>query len=102
VARLHRASLNPLGGLDLGPDAVVWLPAPLIVAIIAVVMRDEVTKTLNLFLGYATFKDRLGGNPRRGILLAPGPPPACSPAGRPRRSRWPIRARPGRFTPEVS
>lgn len=26
-------------------------------------------KTLNLFLGYATFKDRLGGNPRRGILF---------------------------------
>ena len=81
---------------------MVWLPALLIVAIIAVVMllpmlgqgrsphltfrpeqidvglddvkglgplRDEVTKTLNLFLGYATFKDRLGGNPRRGILF---------------------------------
>ena len=99
---LTGASLNPLDGLDLGPDAVVWLPALLIVAIIAVVMllpmlgqgrsphltyrpeqidvglhdvkglgplRDEVTKTLNLFLGYATFKDRLGGNPRRGILF---------------------------------
>ena len=69
---------------------MVWLPAPLIVAIIAVVMRDEVTKTLNLFLGYATFKDRLGGNPRRGILLAPGPPqparPPAGPAGRGGRS----------------
>jgi ATP-dependent Zn protease len=32
-------------------------------------LRDEVVKTLNLFLGYATFKDRLGGNPRRGILF---------------------------------
>jgi cell division protease FtsH len=32
-------------------------------------VRDEVVKTLNLFLGYATFKDRLGGNPRRGILF---------------------------------
>ena len=32
-------------------------------------LREEVTKTLNLFLGYATFKDRLGGNPRRGILF---------------------------------
>jgi len=35
---LTGASLNPLDGLDLGPDAVVWLPALLIVAIIAVVM----------------------------------------------------------------
>jgi cell division protease FtsH len=28
--------------------------------------------------------------------------PACSPAARPRRPRWPIRAGTGRFTPEVS
>jgi cell division protease FtsH len=86
-------SLNPLDGLRRGPEAMLWLPALLIVLLIAVVMllpmlgqgrsphltyrpeqidvglRDEVTKTLNLFLGYATFKDRLGGNPRRGILF---------------------------------
>jgi cell division protease FtsH len=99
---LTGGSLNPLDGLRLGPDAMLWLPAVLIVVLIAVVMllpmlgqgrsphltyrpeqidvglddvkglgplRDEVTKTLNLFLGYATFKDRLGGNPRRGILF---------------------------------
>src|ERR671912_188424 len=99
---LTGGSLNPLDGLSLGPDAMLWLPAVLIVVVIAVVMllpmlgqgrsphltyrpeqidvgfddvkglgplRDEVTKTLNLFLGYATFKDRLGGNPRRGILF---------------------------------
>ena len=99
---LTGGSLNPLAGLDLGPDAMLWLPAVLIVVMIGVVMllpmagqgrsphltwrpeqidvglddvkglgplRDEVTKTLNLFLGYATFKDRLGGNPRRGILF---------------------------------
>src|SRR5215216_3261428 len=98
---LTGGSLNPLAGLDLGPDAMLWLPAVLIVVLIGVVMllpmagqgrsphltwrpeqievglddvkglgplRDELTKTLNLFLGYATFKDRLGGNPRRGIL----------------------------------
>jgi hypothetical protein len=35
---LTGASLNPLDGLNLGPDAVVWLPALLIVVIIAVVM----------------------------------------------------------------
>jgi cell division protease FtsH len=98
---LTGGSLNPLDGLRLGSDAMLWLPMVLIV-LIAVVMllpmlgqgrsphltfrpeqidvglddvkglgplRDEVTKTLNLFLGYATFKDRLGGNPRRGILF---------------------------------
>src|SRR5215211_5466499 len=99
---LTGGSLNPLRSVDLGPDAMLWLPAVLIVVLIGVVMllpmagqgrsphltwrpeqidvglddvkglgplRDEVTKTLNLFLGYATFKDRLGGNPRRGILF---------------------------------
>jgi len=95
-------SLNPLGGVSLGPDAMFWLPMVLVVVVICVAMllpmlgqgrsphllyrpeqidvglddvkglatlRDEVVKTLNLFLGYATFKDRLGGNPRRGILF---------------------------------
>jgi len=35
---------------------------------------DEVVKTLNTFLGYALYRDRLGGNPRRGLLFegAPG------------------------------
>ena len=35
---------------------------------------DEVVKTLNTFLGYAMYRDRLGGNPRRGLLFegAPG------------------------------
>jgi ATP-dependent Zn protease len=34
---------------------------------------DEVTRTLDVFLGYATFRGQLGGNPRRGILFE-GPP----------------------------
>ena len=34
---------------------------------------DEVVRTLSVFLGYATFRDQLGGNPRRGILFE-GPP----------------------------
>ncbi|MHB8511276.1 MAG: AAA family ATPase [Actinomycetota bacterium] len=34
---------------------------------------DEVVRTLNVFLGYATFRDKLGGNPRRGVLFE-GPP----------------------------
>jgi cell division protease FtsH len=99
---LSGGSLNPFDGISLGPEVVLWLPAVLIVLLIAMVMllpmlgqgrsphltyrpeqidvglddvkglgllRDEVTKTINLFLGYATFKDRLGGNPRRGILF---------------------------------
>jgi ATP-dependent Zn protease len=34
---------------------------------------DEVARTLDVFLGYATFRDELGGTPRRGILFE-GPP----------------------------
>jgi cell division protease FtsH len=34
---------------------------------------EEVVRTLDVFLGYATFRDELGGTPRRGILFE-GPP----------------------------
>jgi cell division protease FtsH len=34
---------------------------------------DEVLRSLDVFLGYATFKEELGGTPRRGILFE-GPP----------------------------
>jgi ATP-dependent Zn protease len=34
---------------------------------------DEVIRSLEVFLGYATFRDELGGTPRRGILFE-GPP----------------------------
>jgi cell division protease FtsH len=34
---------------------------------------DDVIRSLNVFLGYATFRKVLGGNPRRGILFE-GPP----------------------------
>jgi ATP-dependent Zn protease len=37
------------------------------------VVRDEVVKTLNLFLAYRTFRERMGGNPRKAILFE-GPP----------------------------
>jgi ATP-dependent Zn protease len=36
-------------------------------------VKDEVIKSLNLFLGYQTFRDVMGGNPRRGVLFE-GPP----------------------------
>ncbi len=37
------------------------------------VVKEEVVKTLNLFLAFRTFRDRMGGNPRRAILFE-GPP----------------------------
>ena len=30
---------------------------------------DEVVRSLDVFLGYAIFRDELGGTPRRGILF---------------------------------
>jgi cell division protease FtsH len=36
-------------------------------------IKEEVIRTLNTFLGYARFKDQLGGTPRRGLLFE-GPP----------------------------
>jgi len=36
-------------------------------------VRQEVVNTLNLFLGYKTFRRVMGGNPRKGILFE-GPP----------------------------
>src|SRR5918993_2229312 len=37
------------------------------------VVKDEVVRTLNLFLAYKTFKERMGGTPRKAILFE-GPP----------------------------
>lgn len=37
------------------------------------VVKDEVIKSLNLFLAYKTFSERMGGNPRRALLFE-GPP----------------------------
>src|SRR5918997_4603134 len=39
----------------------------------AAVVKDEVVRTLNLFLAYRTFKERMGGTPRKAILFE-GPP----------------------------
>ena len=36
-------------------------------------VRQEVINTLNLFLGYQTFREHMGGNPRKAILFE-GPP----------------------------
>jgi ATP-dependent Zn protease len=37
------------------------------------VVLEEVTRTLNLFLGFKTFRETMGGTPRRGVLFE-GPP----------------------------
>src|SRR4051812_18661098 len=37
------------------------------------IVKDEVIKTLNLFLAYKTFRETMGGTPRRAILFE-GPP----------------------------
>ncbi|MFA5889571.1 MAG: AAA family ATPase [Actinomycetota bacterium] len=49
--------------IDVGLDDVKGLES----------VREEVIRTLNVFLGYATFRRELGGNPRRGLLFE-GPP----------------------------
>jgi cell division protease FtsH len=96
---------DPLGPPGLPDDWVIWLPAVLLVGVLAVILLlplssgrsphllvrpehidvgldevrgldgqvDEVVRSLNVFLGYSTFRERLGGNPRRGILFE-GPP----------------------------
>ncbi|MDQ3991168.1 MAG: AAA family ATPase, partial [Actinomycetota bacterium] len=102
----YRVSIgNPLGLPSLPRDWVIWLPAFLLIGLLAVVMLmplgssrsphllvrpehidvgltdvkgldpqvDEIVRSLNVFLGYSTFRERLGGNPRRGILFE-GPP----------------------------
>src|SRR2546425_1819783 len=37
------------------------------------VVLEEVVRTLNLFLGFKTFREAMGGTPRRGVLFE-GPP----------------------------
>ncbi len=37
------------------------------------VVKDEVIRSLNLFLAHQTFAERMGGRPRRGILFEGGP-----------------------------
>ena len=96
---------DPLGPPGLPEDAMIYVPAFLLIAVLGVMLImplssgrsphllirpehidsglddvkgldgqvDEVVRSLNVFLGYSTFRDKLGGNPRRGILFE-GPP----------------------------
>src|SRR5438477_2823108 len=66
----------PLLGAGRSPH-VLYRPSEIDVSLDDVkgasVVVDEVVKSLNLFLAYKTFKDRMGGTPRRAILFE-GPP----------------------------
>ena len=53
----------PPSQIEIGLDDVVGIGA----------VKDEVVRSLNLFLGYRTFQDQMGGTPRRGLLFE-GPP----------------------------
>ena len=96
---------DPLGPPGLPEDAMIYLPAMVLILFLGVMLLmplssgrsphllirpehidsglddvkgldgqvDEVVRSLNVFLGYSTFRDKLGGNPRRGILFE-GPP----------------------------
>ncbi len=73
---LGLALLGPLLGAGRSPH-VTFHPSEIDVKVDDVkgidTVRDEVVKTLNLFLAHKTFRDQMGGTPRRGILFE-GPP----------------------------
>jgi len=69
-------SVGMMAGAGRSP-AVRFAPSEIAVTLDDVVglggLKDEVVKSLNLFLGYQTFRDVMGGNPRKGVLFE-GPP----------------------------
>src|SRR5579859_1653669 len=73
---LGGAMLLPLLGAGRSPH-VMYKPDEIDTTLADVrgagVVVEEVVKTLNLFLAHKTFKDRMGGTPRRAILFE-GPP----------------------------
>ena len=73
---LCAALLLPLVGAGRSPH-VLYRPSELSTSFDDVkgmpVVVEEVVKTLNLFLAHRTFKERMGGTPRRAILFE-GPP----------------------------
>lgn len=76
VVLLAVALLVPLLGAGRSPH-ILFRPSEIDVRLDDVrglgTVREEVVRTLNLFLGYRTFADRMGGRPRRGVLFE-GPP----------------------------
>src|SRR5438067_10238292 len=76
VGLLGAVVLLPMLGAGRSPH-VVYRAAEIDVSLADVkgagVVVDEVVKTLNLFLAFKTFRERMGGTPRRAILFE-GPP----------------------------
>jgi cell division protease FtsH len=76
VGALLAVTIGPYLALSRSPHILIR-PEDIEVGLDELVGLDpqvqEVQRTLDVFLGYATFRDELGGNPRRGILFE-GPP----------------------------
>ena len=76
ILMLGAALLVPLVGAGRSPH-VLYRPEELDTSFADVkgapVVVEEIVKTLNLFLAHKTFRERMGGNPRRAILFE-GPP----------------------------
>ncbi|MEY2478524.1 MAG: cell division protease FtsH [Actinomycetota bacterium] len=76
IAMLCIVMLVPLVGMGRSPH-VMYHPSEIDVSLNDVkgaqVVVDEVVKSLNLFLAHKTFKERMGGTPRRALLFE-GPP----------------------------
>ncbi len=76
VALLGTVILLPMLGAGRSPH-ILYRPSEINVTLDDVkgsrVVRDEVIRTIDLFLAYRTFRDQMGGTPRRAILFE-GPP----------------------------
>jgi cell division protease FtsH len=76
VVILALVLLVPMAGAGRSPH-VLYRPSELTVSFDDIAglgpILDEVVKSLNLFLGFKTFRDRMGGTPRRALLFE-GPP----------------------------
>ncbi len=76
VAIIGLAVVGPMLGAGRSPH-VLYRPSEIDIGLDDVkgagIVKDEVVRTLNLFLAYKTFRERMGGTPRRAILFE-GPP----------------------------
>ena len=76
IALFALAIIGPLVGAGRSPH-VLYRPGEMGLSLDdvkgAAVVVEEVVKTLNLFLAHRTFRERMGGTPRRAILFE-GPP----------------------------
>ncbi len=72
VAIIGLAVVGPMLGAGRSPH-VLYRPSEIDIGLDDVkgagIVKDEVVRTLNLFLAYKTFRERMGGTPRRAILF---------------------------------